>query len=112
MAKATPKTVAKKAAKKPAKKTVSASKVKSVSLSIEKSCEDALQNLKSLNLDAQLQADLEWCLGSYKADNNPAGLYEMAERALNVFTVAKEKKTKGVTAKLIGDLEKVLKSRP
>ena len=112
MAKATPKPASTKAVKKPAKKAVAASKPKAASPSIDKLCEDALQSLKTLSLDPQLQSDLEWCLGSYKADLNPAGLFEMAQRALNVFTGEKEKKTKGITAKMIGDLEKGLKSRP
>ena len=111
MAKATSKTPAKKAEKKPVKKTAAASKPKAVSLSIDKACESALQSLRALNLDSQLQADLEWCLGSYKADHNPAGLYEMAQRAVAVLSDAKKKKTKGVTAKMVTDLEKVIKSR-
>jgi len=110
MAKATPKPAATKTIKKPAKKAP-ASKAKASAPSIEKSCEDALESLKTLGLDTQLQSDLEWCLGSYKADHNAAGLFEMADRALKVFAAEKEKKTKGVTAKLIGDLEKALKNR-
>jgi len=108
MAKATSKTPAKKAEKKPAKKA--AAKPKKVSVSIEKTCEEALKALRTLNLEPQLQADLEWCLGSYRADQNPAGLYEMAGRALILFVEEKKKKTKGVTAKLVGDLEKALAS--
>lgn len=101
----------KSAAKTAPKKAAAAPKVKAVSSSIEKACEEALKKLQELGIDAQLQADLEWCLGSYKADKNPAGLYEMAERSLQVLNAEKEKKTKGVTAKLTGDLEKALKSR-
>jgi hypothetical protein len=36
----------------------------------------------------------------------------MAEKALSVFSEEKRKKTKGVTAKMISDLESALKSRP
>jgi hypothetical protein len=111
MAKATSKTPAKKAAKKPAKKAAPASKPKPVIVSIEQACEGALQNLRALNLNTQLQADLEWCLGSYKADSNPAGLYEMAQRAIDTFAEEKKKKTKGVTAKMITDLEKAIKTK-
>jgi hypothetical protein len=109
MAKATSKTPAKKAVKKPAKKA--AAKPRTVSPSIEKSCENVLKTLQSLNIDPQLQADLQWCLGSYRADQNPAGLYEMAGRALAVLTEEKKKKTKGVPAKLVNDLEKALAGR-
>lgn len=98
-AKTTTKAPAKRAAKKP---TTVADSNPILSLS-----ETSLQKLKELNLDPQLQADLEWCIGSFKADNNPIGLYEMARRSLAVF---KEKKgTKGITTKLINDLEKVVK---
>jgi hypothetical protein len=110
MAKTPSKTPAKTAAKKASTATKSA-KSKPSTLSIEKVSVDTWKKLSELGLDPQLQADLEWCLGSYKADNNPTGLYDMAEKALKVFADEKEKKTKGITAKLIGDLEKVLKSR-
>ena len=102
-------------AKTPAKKASTPAKPKAAApkagVAIDKVCEEALSKLKELGIDTQLQADLEWCLGSYKADKNPAGLYEMADRALAVFNTEKAKKTKGVTAKLTGDLEKALKSR-
>jgi hypothetical protein len=104
MAKTTTKTPAKKvAAKKPASKANS--------LSVESASEEALKKLRDLGLDAQLQADLEWCLGSYRADQNPSGLFDVLERSLAALKAAKENKAKGVTAKLTGDIEKVLKSR-
>lgn len=107
MAKATPKTPAKKVA------TVAASPKlkKSTSISIEKSCKDALTKLQALGIEQQLQADLEWCLGSYNHDKNPSGLYEMAERAHDVFKAEQVKKTKGITAKMILDLEFALNQR-
>jgi hypothetical protein len=110
MAKTPSKTSAKTAAKK-VTAAAKAPKSKPSVLSIEKVSVDTWKKLAELGLDHQLQADLEWCLGSYKADNNPTGLYEMAERSLKVFVVEKEKKTKGITAKVISDLEKVIKSR-
>jgi len=105
------KTPSKSPAKTSAKKAPAAPKSKTISPSIEKACEDALKKLKELGLDPTLQADITWCLGSFKADKNPAGLYEMAEKALRVFNAEKEKKTKGVTAKMTSDLEKALKGR-
>jgi hypothetical protein len=75
---------------------------------IEKACNAALDKLRSLNLDPQLQSDIEWCLGSYRSDNNPIGLYEMAQRALEVFKGELARKTKGVTAKMVSDLEKAI----
>lgn len=98
MAKSATKTPTKAPAKRAAKTTTV-----SESNPIVKTSEAALKKLQELGIDTQLQADLEWCIGSYKADKNPIGLYEMARRALVVF---KENK-KSVTAKLITDLEKV-----
>jgi len=101
------KTAAKSSSKAPVKRTT-AKKPTTVSDSnpIVKSSETALKKLKDLGIDSQLQADLEWCLGSYKADKNPIGLYEMVRRAVVVFKDNKD--TKGITAKLISDLEKVV----
>src|SRR5579871_1379804 len=73
--------------------------------SIAKVAETILDKLKTLNLEPGLQSDIVWCLGSYKHDHNPVGLYEKATQALAVFKAEQAKKTKGVTAKLIGDIE-------
>jgi hypothetical protein len=108
MAKAISKSVAK-TAKKTAVKTAKP-KVSSADL-IEKATDDTLEKLRSLGIEAELQNDIEWCLGSYRADRNPVGLYQMAERAVAVLKREKDNKTKGVTAKLITDLEKALNSR-
>lgn len=107
MAKAAPKSAAKTIKKTPAK----TSKPKSSAPAIEKVSEEALDKLRSLNVEPELQNDIEWCLGSYRADGNPVGLYAAAERALSVLKSEKEKKTKGVTAKLITDLEKSIESK-
>lgn len=90
-----------------AKKTAGKKTVASVA-PIEKASVSALAKLKELQLDSQLQADLEWCLGSYQHDHNPVGLYEAGNRALQLFKEAQIKKTKGITAKFIADLEKAL----
>jgi hypothetical protein len=99
------KTAAKSTTKAPAKKTSAKTTTVSETNPIVKTSEAALKKLKDLGIDQQLQADLEWCLGSYKADKNPVGLYEVARRTLSVFK--ENKNTKGVTAKLISDLEKI-----
>lgn len=100
-------TVSKSTARAPRKTSASGSKV----LTIEQASEEALKKLQALGVDQSLQNDLEWCLGSYRADGNPSGLYLMVERAVGVFRSEQAKKTKGVTAKLIKDLEKSLESR-
>jgi hypothetical protein len=103
--------VAAKTPAKAAKKTPKASSAVSGSQKIEKVCEDALNKLKELGIDQQLQNDIEWCIGSFKSDSNPVGLYAMADRALTIFRDEKAKKTKGITAKIITDLEKVIQDR-
>jgi hypothetical protein len=108
MAKTTAKPAAKTATKTSARKTTSTS---AASPSIEKVSEEVLAKLQSLGIEQQLQSELEWCLGSYRSDQNPSGLYEMVDRALIVLNTEKEKKTKGVTAKFVADVEKALKSR-
>lgn len=76
---------------------------------IEKVCEEAFYALRSLNIEQSLQNDIEWCLGSYRSDKNPVGLYDVAERSLVILKAEKDKKTKGVTAKLIADIGKAVK---
>ena len=83
-------------------------KVAAKSITIDKACEVALSKLKELNIDEGLQSEIQWCLGSYANDNNPAGLYLMAKRALAIFTVELAAKRKGITAKLVSDLEKAI----
>ena len=106
MSKVTEKATAK--TKKVAPKKVTKPK-KEAAPKIEAASITALKKLQELGINHQLQADLEWCLGSYKYDKNPAGLLEMSEKALNVLKEEKAKKTKGVTSKLLTDLEKALK---
>ncbi len=102
MAKASSKTVSA-----PIKKSVAKSKAKA-SLNIEQVTEEILSKLKSLEIEQQLQADLEWCLGSYRYDQNDAGLREVLGISLITLKQAHAKKTKGITSTLITNIEKVL----
>ena len=95
----------------PKKSSAKTKEPKSSSQSIEAASESALTKLRELNLDPQLQSEIDWCLASYRSDNNPVGLYQMVERTIAVLQPELKKKTKGVTAKFIGDLEKALASR-
>ena len=107
MAKATTK------AAKPAKKIVTTKKKaagKPFQL-IEYACVASLGKLQELELDYQLQSEINWCLGSYSNDGNPVGLFLMAERALAIFKAELAAKRKGVTAKLVKDIETALKER-
>lgn len=113
MAKVTLKTPAlTKTTAKPEKKKV-APKVNSTASAdlIVKACEGSLSKLNDLDMEYQLQSEINWCLGSYHNDHNPIGLYLMAGRALAVFKAELFKKTKGVTARLVSDIEKALKTR-
>jgi hypothetical protein len=102
-ANAEPKTAPKKKAAAPKAKTTTVN-------SIEKAAEDALKKLQALNIEVGLQADIEWCLGSYRNDKNPSGLYTMVGRALPILQAAAQKNAKAVSAKLLTDLSKALKS--
>lgn len=97
-----------KATTKPAAATAPAKSKAKTASNIEKASRDALAKLKALNIEHQLQTDIEWCIGSYHADKNPVGLFDMMNRAITVFKSELEKKTKGVTSKLISDFEKAV----
>lgn len=113
MAKAPAKSTTKSAAKSATPKaTAKTEKKKSVAApSLEDVSEAALAKLKALDLDAQLQADMEWCLGSYRSDRNPVGLIETCERALQIFKAQLAQKKKGVTKTLVTSLEAVVAAR-
>ena len=92
-------------------KKAAPAKIKNASASneIEKTGEEVLKKLQSLNIDKQLQADIEWCLGSYRHDKNPVGLLQIIKHSHTVWKEELGKKTKGITAKFVSDVEKVLK---
>ena len=75
---------------------------------IVKVSESILDKLKTLNLEPGLQSDIVWCLGSYHHDQNPIGLLEKAAQALVLFKAELAKKTKGISAKFISDVELAL----
>lgn len=106
MAKAAAKTTSKTEATKTSR--APRAKASSDNNGIEKVSEEVLQKLQELGIEEQLQRDIQWCLGSYRADNNPVGLVQNARKALVVLKGEKDKKTKGVTSKLITDLEKAV----
>ncbi|MFM7854335.1 MAG: hypothetical protein ACKO96_21030, partial [Flammeovirgaceae bacterium] len=77
-------------------------------VNIEKVCKGILEKLKANNLAPELQSEIEWCLGSYSYDKNPLGLYQTAAKSVKVFLEAKNNKVKGITAKVIADIEKAI----
>lgn len=106
MAKAPVKKTAKKTAK---KSTASKPAKKASSPSIEHVMQQVLDKLAKMGTGQQLQDDIKWCLGSYGFDKNPIGLYETGARAFALFNEAKAKSAKAVPAKLLADLQKVIK---
>ena len=76
---------------------------------IEKMSEEALDKLRELNIEHALQADIQWCLGSYRSDKNPVGLYVMTERALKALKTVRDSNPKLVSTALITTIEKALK---
>jgi hypothetical protein len=88
-----------------------ARKAKTTVAPIAKVTQTILEKLKALNIEQQLQSDIAWCLGSYSYDNNPIGLYEVATKALVILKIENAKKTKGITAKMITDIEKTLTTK-
>ena len=85
------------------------SKKPTATVQIDTINEQALVVLKKLNLDTKLCNDIEWCLGSFRHDQNPKGLVETAAKALVVLKEVKAKNAKAVPAKLITDLQKAVK---
>jgi len=77
---------------------------------LRNACLQSAETFKKLNHQkyAELQAKLEYVVGSYDFDKNPVGLYEIGNLALPILTKLKEEDTKKVTKKLLTQLEKAL----
>lgn len=80
-------------------------------LAIEKSCVEAREKLGKIGIEEQIQAELDYVLGSYGYDKNPVGLYEIGAKALEALKSYKELKPRAVSKKLITDFEKALRSQ-
>ena len=74
---------------------------------MEKVVTPVIEKLEKLSQVA-LASELSWCWGSYQNDQNPSGLVEKSEAALNLFRAAREKNSKAVAKKLVDDLEAAL----
>jgi len=77
---------------------------------LRKASEVAVQTFAKLKMEeyADLQSKLEYCIGSFDHDKNPAGLIEYGNIALDELKAVKAKSPRKVTKKLINDLEKSL----
>ncbi|AWW31786.1 hypothetical protein DN752_17540 [Echinicola strongylocentroti] len=76
-------------------------------LALEKTVTATVEKLRKLNIQEQLTEELQWCLGSYRYDQNPSGLIEKSTVALDALKAEKQKNSRAVSKKLIEDLEKV-----
>ena len=77
---------------------------------IEKITIEAKEKLESLSIEEKLVSEIEWCLGSYASDHNPAGLYKKTEEAFKVLKSYKRSKPRKISKKLLDDIEKTLSS--
>lgn len=77
---------------------------------LRKSCEEAIAVFQKLNNEkfAEIQSKLEWCIGSYSFDKNPAGLHEYGVKSLDALKEIKTKEPRKVNKKVIDSLEKAI----
>ena len=77
---------------------------------LRNACEAATVSFTKINDEkySKLQANLEYCIGSYDHDKNPSGLEKYGQEALNTLTAYKAENPRKVTKKVLTDLEKNL----
>lgn len=75
---------------------------------MEKTVAEAIKKLDKLKVGDSLAAELSWCWVSYMNDNNPVGVIEKSQKALEVLQEVKTKNSKAVSKKLIEDLQKAV----
>ncbi len=77
---------------------------------LKKSCQEAVVAMQKLNTEktTNIQSKLEWCIGSYEFDKNPAGLHEMGLKSLDMLKDIKQKQPRKVNKKVIDGLDKAL----
>ena len=77
---------------------------------LKQSCEEAIVAFQKLNDEkfTDIQSKLEWCIGSYAFDKNPAGLHEYGSKSLDTLKTVKAEQPRKVTKKVIDNLEKAL----
>ncbi len=73
-------------------------------------CELATQTFRKINpADFQdIISKLEFCIGSYNFDKNPAGLVEFGYKALGILKEIKKKHPRKVSKEVISTLEESL----
>jgi len=83
--------------------------IKMAAEKIEKVLTEAKDKFSQLGIEEQLVSEIEWCLGSFAHDQNPAGLYEKAGQAVEALEKFKKTNPRKVSKKLIDDLSKAAK---
>jgi hypothetical protein len=73
-------------------------------------CELAMQTFQKLDQPefADMISKLEFCIGSYNFDKNPAGLVEFGFKAMELLKEIRKKKPRKVSDKVINALEESL----
>ncbi len=73
-------------------------------------CLEATKALTKLRQNEfnELQANLEYCIGSYDFDKNPSGLYEYGELAIKELKKFKEQNPRKLNKKIIANMQKYL----
>nr|WKN37719.1 hypothetical protein K4G66_03225 [Tunicatimonas sp. TK19036] len=79
---------------------------------LAQTCQEAAAKFEKMSDEkyTEIKEKLEWCVGSYSYDKNPAGLKEYGGKAIDLLKEAKKEKPRLVSQKLITDLEKSLAS--
>ena len=107
--KAAPKAAAKAPAKKAAPKKTT-SRTTDPAANLAKQCQTVAAKFDKMDNGKynEIKEKLEWCLGSYNYDKNPAGLVDYGKQAVDKLKEARQEKPRQVSQKLIDDLEKAL----
>jgi hypothetical protein len=73
-------------------------------------CDLAAQTFRKINHSdySEIVSKLEFCIGSYNFDKNPAGLFEFGYQALGMLKEIKKKNTRKVNKAVITALEESL----
>ena len=80
-------------------------------IKLRHACHEAFLCFKKIgdSKNSEIQSKLEFVVGSFDYDKNPAGLYEIGNIALKILKEIKKKNPKKVDTKVIEDLEVSLK---
>lgn len=77
---------------------------------LKKAAQGGVEVLIKNDIDQELTAKLQWCIGSYEYDLNPVGVYEFSKETLDKLTAYKNDNPKKVTKKVLDTLSKSIKA--